>query len=153
MNTSSDAIRAAESATERLELELEQLRSDLDPCATRLQLTEKLVEHAADATMPLGEPVRISSLRLMELASVLGWARAELPPMGKKPSCLISTRTHVTQIWPPRRIGRMFGLMWQKSPLEISSSGDRGNSVSLRSVRSEQCIAVRHLRKTRSSRE
>ena len=49
MNTSSDAIRAAESATERLELELEQLRSDLDPCTTRLQLTEKLVEHAADA--------------------------------------------------------------------------------------------------------
>jgi PAS domain-containing protein len=49
MNTSSDAIRAAESATERLELELERLRSDLDPCTTRLQLTEKLVEHAADA--------------------------------------------------------------------------------------------------------
>jgi hypothetical protein len=33
-----------------------------------------------------------------------------------------------SQIWPPRRIGRMLGLMWQKSPLEISSSGDRGNS-------------------------
>jgi PAS domain-containing protein len=47
MNTSSDAIRAAESTTERLELELEPLRSNLDPCTTRLQLTEKLVEHAA----------------------------------------------------------------------------------------------------------
>ena len=47
MNTSSDAIRAAESATERLELELERLRSELDRCTTQLQLTEKLVEHAA----------------------------------------------------------------------------------------------------------
>src|SRR5580692_955380 len=49
MNTSSNAVRGAETATEQLQLELERLRSELDRCATRLQLTEKLLEHVADA--------------------------------------------------------------------------------------------------------
>jgi PAS domain-containing protein len=49
MNTSSNAVRGAETATEQLQLELERLRSELDRCTTRLQLTEKLLEHVADA--------------------------------------------------------------------------------------------------------
>src|ERR1700674_343767 len=49
MNTSSNAVRGAETASEQLQLELERLRSELDRCATRLQLTEKLLEHVVDA--------------------------------------------------------------------------------------------------------
>ena len=49
MSTSSNSVEGAETATERLQLELERLRSELDRCITRLQLTEKLLEHVADA--------------------------------------------------------------------------------------------------------
>jgi predicted nucleic acid-binding Zn-ribbon protein len=50
MNSSSNAVRGAETATERLQLELERLRSELARCSTRLQLTEKLLAQVADAT-------------------------------------------------------------------------------------------------------
>jgi PAS domain-containing protein len=49
MNTSSNAVKAAETATERLQLELERVRSELDSCSTRLHLTEKLLAHVQDA--------------------------------------------------------------------------------------------------------
>src|SRR5258705_12520338 len=49
MNSSLDAVGGAETATERLQLELEQLRSELDSCSTRLRLTEKLLAHVQDA--------------------------------------------------------------------------------------------------------
>jgi hypothetical protein len=42
MNTSS-AVNGAETATERLQLELDRLRSEIDRCTTRLHLTEKLL--------------------------------------------------------------------------------------------------------------
>jgi hypothetical protein len=37
MNSSLDAVGGAETATERLQFELEQLRSELDSCSTRLR--------------------------------------------------------------------------------------------------------------------
>src|ERR1700751_3967184 len=49
MNSRSDAVGGAETATERLQLELEQLRSELDRCSTRLHLTEKLLARVQDA--------------------------------------------------------------------------------------------------------
>ena len=49
MNTSSNAVGGAETATQQLQIELEQFRSELDRCTTRLHLTEMLLEHVADA--------------------------------------------------------------------------------------------------------
>ena len=49
MNSSLRCVGGAETATERLQLELEQLRSELDSCRTRLHLNEKLLAHVQDA--------------------------------------------------------------------------------------------------------
>jgi hypothetical protein len=42
MDTSSDAVRDPETATERLQLQLERLRSELDQYTTRLHMTKEL---------------------------------------------------------------------------------------------------------------
>jgi hypothetical protein len=51
MNTSSDAGQGAETATERLQVEVDRLRSELDACSTRLHLTEKLLANVPDAVL------------------------------------------------------------------------------------------------------
>jgi predicted nucleic acid-binding Zn-ribbon protein len=61
MNTSSDAVKGAETATERLQLELDRLRSELDRCTTRLHLTEKLLEQVTDAVFVADLDGRIST--------------------------------------------------------------------------------------------
>src|ERR1700732_3044853 len=80
MNTSSDAVGGAETATERLRLELERLRIELDRCATRLQLTEKLLEHAADAVFVADLDGRIIDVN-PAACSLLGFERQELLKM------------------------------------------------------------------------
>jgi PAS domain S-box-containing protein len=80
MNTSSNAVGGAESATERLQLELEQLRSELDRCTTRLQLTEKLLEHVADAVFVADLDGRIIDVN-PAACSLLGYEREELLKM------------------------------------------------------------------------
>src|SRR3984893_9993399 len=80
MNTSSDAVRGAETATERLQLELEQLRSELDRRTTRLQLTEKLLEHVADAVFVAELGGRMIDVN-PAACSLLGYEREELLKM------------------------------------------------------------------------
>src|SRR5271166_2320071 len=80
MNTSSNAVRGAETATERLQLELERLRSELDRCTTRLQLTEKLLEHVADAVFVAELDGRIIDVN-PAACSLLGYERQELLKM------------------------------------------------------------------------
>src|SRR5258708_5234020 len=80
MNTSSNAVRGAETATEQLQLELERLRSELDRCATRLQLTEKLVEHVVDAVFVADVDGRIIDVN-PAACSLLGYERQELLKM------------------------------------------------------------------------
>jgi PAS domain-containing protein len=90
MNTSSNAVRGAETATEQLQLELERLRSELDRCATRLQLTEKLLEHVADAVFVADLDGRIIDVNArcwaMKGRSCSKCARGILPqaPRGKE---------------------------------------------------------------------
>src|SRR5580704_15186652 len=80
MNTSSNAVRGAEAATERLQLELERLRSELDRCTTRLQLTERLLEHVADAVFVADLNGRIIDVN-PAACSLLGYERQELLKM------------------------------------------------------------------------
>src|SRR5260370_900347 len=80
MNTSSNAVRAAETATEQLQLELERLRSELDRCATRLQLTEKLLAHVQDAVFVAELDGRIIDVN-PAACSLLGYERQELLKM------------------------------------------------------------------------
>ena len=80
MNTSSNAVRGAEIATEQLQLELERLRSELDRCTTRLQLTEKLLEHVADAVFVADVEGRIIDVN-PAACSLLGYERQELLKM------------------------------------------------------------------------
>src|ERR1700726_210948 len=80
MKTSSNAVRGAETATEQLQLKLERLRSELDRCTTRLQLTEKLLEHVADAVFVAdldGRMIDVNSAA----CSLLGYERQELLKM------------------------------------------------------------------------
>src|SRR6201987_4616593 len=80
MNTSSNAVRGAETATEQLQLELEQLRSELDRCSTRLQLTEKLLKHVTDAVFVADLDGRIIEVN-PAACSLLGFERQELLKM------------------------------------------------------------------------
>src|ERR1700738_4875724 len=80
MNTSSNAVRGAETATEQLQLELERLRSELDRCTTRLQLTEKLLEHVADAVFVADLDGRMIDVN-PAACSLLGYERQELLKM------------------------------------------------------------------------
>src|ERR1700737_383458 len=80
MNTSSNSVRGAETATEQLQLELERLRSELDRCTTRLQLTEKLLEHVADAVFVADLDGRIIDVN-PAACSLLGYERQELLKM------------------------------------------------------------------------
>src|SRR6202795_226621 len=80
MNTSTRALRGAETATEQLQLEMERLRSELDRCTTRLQLTEKLLEHVADAVFVADLDGRIIDVN-PAACSLLGYERQELLKM------------------------------------------------------------------------
>src|ERR1700737_1880132 len=80
MNSSSKPVRGAETATERLQLELERIRSELDRCTTRLQLTEKLLEHVADAVFVADLDGRIIDVN-PAACSLLGYERQELLKM------------------------------------------------------------------------
>ncbi len=89
MNTSSNVVRGAETATERLERELEQLRSELDRCTTRLQLTEKLLAHVQDAVFVAdleGRIIDVNPAVGLKGRSCAKCARRILPqaPRGKK---------------------------------------------------------------------
>jgi PAS domain S-box-containing protein len=80
MNTSSNAVRGAETASEQLQLELERLQSELDRCTTRLHLTEKLLEHTADAIFVADLDGRIIDVN-PAACSLLGYERQELLKM------------------------------------------------------------------------
>src|ERR1700730_18590761 len=80
MNTSSNAVRGAETATEQLHLEMERLRTELDRCTTRLQLTEKLLEHVADAVFVADLDGRIIDVN-PAACLLLGYQRQELLKM------------------------------------------------------------------------
>jgi PAS domain S-box-containing protein len=80
MNSSLDAVGGAETATERLQLELEQLRRELDSCSTRLHLTEKLLAHVQDAVFVAEFDGRIIDVN-PAACSLLGYERQELLKM------------------------------------------------------------------------
>src|SRR5260221_1837447 len=80
MNAGSGAIKGAETATERLQLELDRLRSELDRCTTRLHLAEKLLEHVTDAVLVADLDGRIIDANLAA-CSLLGYERQELLKM------------------------------------------------------------------------
>src|ERR1700720_3182164 len=80
MNSSLDVVGRAETATERLQLELEQLRSELDSCSTRLRLTEKLLAHVQDAVFVAEFDGRIIDVK-PAACSLLGYERQELLKM------------------------------------------------------------------------
>ncbi len=80
MNISSNAVRGAETATEQLQLELERLRSELARCTTRLQVTEKLLEHVTDAVFVADLDGRIIDVN-SAACSLLGYERQELLEM------------------------------------------------------------------------
>src|SRR5260221_2686241 len=80
MNTGSGAIKGAETATERLQLELDRLRSELDRCTTRLHLTEKLLEQVTDAVFVADLDGRIIDVN-PAACSLLGYERQELLKM------------------------------------------------------------------------
>jgi PAS domain S-box-containing protein len=80
MDTSSNAVKAAETATERLQLELERVRSELDSCSTRLHLTEKLLAHVQDAVFVADLDGRIIDVN-PAACSLLGYERQEFLKM------------------------------------------------------------------------
>src|SRR5258707_2045837 len=80
MNTGSGAIKGAETATERLQLELDRLRSELDRCTTRLHLAEKLLEHVTDAVLVADLDGRIIDVN-PAACSLLGYESQELLKM------------------------------------------------------------------------
>src|SRR6201987_3252854 len=80
MNSRSDAVGGAETATERLQLELEQLRSELDSCSTRLHLTEKLLARVQDAVFVAELDGRIIDVNPAACA-LLGYEKQELLKM------------------------------------------------------------------------
>jgi PAS domain S-box-containing protein len=80
MNTGSSAVRDAETETEQLQRELERLRCELDRCTTRLHLTEKLLEHVADAVFVADVDGRIIDVN-PAACSLLGYEREELVKM------------------------------------------------------------------------
>jgi PAS domain S-box-containing protein len=80
MNTSSNAVGGAETTTEQLQLELERLRSELDRCTTRLQLTEKLLEQVADAVFVADLDGRMIDVN-PAACSLLGYEKQELLKM------------------------------------------------------------------------
>jgi PAS domain S-box-containing protein len=80
MNTSSDAVSGAETATEQLQLELDRLRSELDRCTTRLHLTEKLLEQVTDAVFVTDFDGRIIDINTAT-CTLLGYERQELLKM------------------------------------------------------------------------
>jgi PAS domain S-box-containing protein len=80
MNTGSNVVRGADTATERLQLELERLRSELDRRTTRLQLTEKLLDQVADAVFVTDLDGRIIDVN-PAACSLLGYERQELLKM------------------------------------------------------------------------
>jgi PAS domain S-box-containing protein len=77
MDLSSNAVSDTETATERLQLELERLRSELDRYTTRLHLTEKLLERVADAVFVADLDGRIVDVN-PAACSLLGYEREEL---------------------------------------------------------------------------
>ena len=77
MNNSSNAVKAAETATERLQLELERVQRELDSCRTRLHLTEKLLAHVQDAVFVADLDGRIIDVN-PAACSLLGYERQEL---------------------------------------------------------------------------
>jgi PAS domain S-box-containing protein len=77
MKTSSDAGQGAETATERLQVEVERLRSELDACSTRLHLTEKLLANVPDAVFVADSAGRIIDVN-SAACSLLGYERGEL---------------------------------------------------------------------------
>ena len=80
MNTSSNAVRGAGTATERLQLELERLRGELDRCTTRLHLTEKLLAHVQDAVFVAELDGRIIDVN-PAACSLLGYEKQEFLKM------------------------------------------------------------------------
>ncbi|HEX3444612.1 MAG TPA: PAS domain S-box protein, partial [Chthoniobacterales bacterium] len=80
MNTSSEAVINAEIETERLRLEIESLRNELDIRSTRLQLAEKLLTHASEAVFALDFDGRILEAN-PAACSLLGYGREELLQM------------------------------------------------------------------------
>ena len=80
MNTSSNAVRGARTATERLQLELERLRGELDRCTTRLHLTEKLLAHVQDAVFVADLDGRIIDVN-PAACSLLGYEKQEFLKM------------------------------------------------------------------------
>src|ERR1700746_1252237 len=88
MNTSSNAVRGAETGGEALQGELERLRSQPDRCTTRLQLTEKLLEHVADAVFVADLDGRIIDVN-PAVCSLLGYERQELLKM--RPSDFVTS--------------------------------------------------------------
>ena len=80
MNTSSEAVRGAETATERLQLEGERLRSELDSRSTRLHLTETLLARVPDAVFVADFECRIIDVN-PAACSLLGYERQELLKM------------------------------------------------------------------------
>jgi PAS domain S-box-containing protein len=80
MNTSSNAVKAAETATERLQLELERVQSELDSCSTRLHLTEKLLAQMQDAVFVADLDGRIIDVN-PAACSLLGYERQEFLKM------------------------------------------------------------------------
>ncbi|HYZ74493.1 MAG TPA: PAS domain-containing protein, partial [Chthoniobacterales bacterium] len=80
MNTGSEAVSKAEIETEHLHSEIENLRSELDLCSTRLQLAEKLLIHASEAVFALDFDGRILEAN-PAACSLLGYSREELLKM------------------------------------------------------------------------
>ena len=80
MNTSSEASRGAKTATQRLQLEVERLRSELDACSTRLHLTDKLLARVPDAVFVADFDGRIIDVN-SAACSLLGYERQELLKM------------------------------------------------------------------------
>src|SRR5438132_14297942 len=109
MNSSLDAVRAAETATEQLQLELERLRSELDRYTTRLQLTEKLLEPVADAVFVADLEGRIIDVN-PAACSLLGYERQEL--LKRRPWDFVTSAS-----W--EGILELIGTMALGSPLTI----------------------------------
>ena len=80
MNTSSNPPGGSQTATERLLLELERLRSERDNSSTRLQLTEKLLAQVPDAVFVADLDGRIIDVN-SAACSLLGYEKQELVKM------------------------------------------------------------------------
>jgi PAS domain S-box-containing protein len=109
VNTSSDAVRGAETTTEQLQLELEWLRTELDRCTTRLQLTEKLLEHVADAVFVTDLDGRMIDVN-PAACSLLGYQREELLKM--RPADFVTSAS-----W--EGILRLIGTMPLEDPVTV----------------------------------